>query len=61
MPFSFMPLAGETSLSEFQSDSPDTIVENSDGTFSIADKSACKIETGLDLNFKKLVDSVLKH
>lgn len=62
MPFSFIPLAsGEAALSELRPDSPDTIVQNSDGTFSIADKSACSSSQGIDQNFKKLVDSVLKH
>ncbi len=62
MPFSFIPLAAnETSLSELGSEVSDTIVQNSDGTFSIADKSACSSSKGIDQNFKRLVDSVLKH
>lgn len=62
MPFSFIPLAAnDSNLSELGSATPDTIVQNSDGTFQIADKSAYNSNQGIDINFKKLVDSVLKH
>lgn len=62
MPFSFIPLAAnETVLSDLGTFSSETIVQNSDGTFSIANKSACDSDKGIDQNFKKLVDSVLKN
>lgn len=62
MPFSFIPLAAsETALSELGTYSSDTIIQNSDGTFSIADKSAYNSDKGIDQNFKRLVDSVLKN
>lgn len=62
MPFSFIPLAAnDSSLAELCSDSSDAIVQNSDGTFSITSQSACNSDKGINLDFKKLVDSVLKH
>lgn len=62
MPFSFITLAAnETSLSELGPEAFEPIVQNSDGTFSISNKSAYGSNFGIDQNFKRLVDSVLKH
>lgn len=62
MPFSFIQIAAnDTNLTELRAEVSDTIVQNSDGTFRIADKSAYYSNKGIDMNFKKLVDSVLKN
>ena len=62
MPFSFIQIAAnDTNLTELRAEVSDTIVQNSDGTFRIADKSAYYSNKGIDLNLKKLVDSVLKN
>ena len=62
MPFSFIQIAAnDTNLTELRAEVSDTIVQNSDGTFRIADKSAYYSSKGIDLNLKRLVDSVLKN
>lgn len=62
MPFSFIQTAAsESSFCGLGACSSDTIVQNSDGTFSISSSSACGSDKGIDQNFKKLVDSVLKN
>lgn len=62
MPFSFIQIAAnDTNLTELRAEVSDTIVQNSDGTFRIADKSAYYSNKGIDLNLKRLVDSVLKN
>lgn len=64
MPFSFIPLAAncnDSSILELKSHHEDTIIQNNDGTFQIADKSSYNSMQGLDLNFKRLVDSVIKN
>ncbi len=61
MPFSFTNLAYENcAVKELESDIPDTIIENSDGTFSIADADTSISDQDIDLDFKKLVDSILR-
>ncbi|MBQ0052553.1 MAG: hypothetical protein KBT11_10920 [Treponema sp.] len=60
MPFSFTQLAANnSSISELASEMPDTIVQNSDGTFCIANKDYSS-NGNIDPEFKKLVDSVLR-
>ena len=62
MPFSFIRIAAnDTNITELRAEVSDAIVQNSDGTFRIADKSACYSNKGIDLKLKKLVDSVLKN
>lgn len=57
-PFLFSPLASDGIISELQADNSDAIVEEDDGTYHIGGNlspSGLK----LDMDFKKLVDSVL--
>ncbi|WP_407425877.1 hypothetical protein [Treponema sp.] len=61
MPFSFTQIASANNvITDLNEEIPDSIIQNSDGTFQIAENPGFKSTAPLDLEFKKLVDSVLR-
>ena len=61
MPFSFTQIASSNAtVTELAPELPDSIIENSDGTFCIAQNPSYETNQTLDLEFKKLVDSILR-
>lgn len=61
MPFTFtQQFTAKDTAGELSSAFPDSIVQNSDGTFCVARSDSNDSEAPLDSEFKKLVDSVLR-
>ena len=60
MPFSLTQLASNGTVTELSAEMPDSIVQSSDGTFSLSERGLYGADVQLDAEFKKLVDSVLR-